>query len=43
VIPDMQEDAAASIDAALETATKNREEKNGSNSVAGRVGGTKAE
>jgi integrase len=43
VIPGMQEDAAATVDAALKTAMAKRQETNGSNPVAGRIGGTKAE
>jgi hypothetical protein len=43
VIPGMQEDAVATVDAALKTALRNRAETKGSNSVAGRIGGTKAE
>ena len=43
VIPGMQEDAVATVDAALKTAVRKRDEKNGSNPVAGRIGGTKAE
>ena len=35
VIPGMQEDAAATVDAALKTAIRSREESNGSNPVAG--------
>lgn len=43
VIPGMQEDAVATVDAALKTALRNRAETNGSNPVAGRIGGTKNE
>ena len=43
VIPGMQEDAVATVDAALKVALRNREEAKGSNPVAGRIGGTKAE
>ena len=43
VIPGMQEDAVATVDAALKTALRNRAETKGSNPVAGRIGGTKAE
>jgi integrase len=43
VIPGMQEDAVATVDAALKSAVRKRDEKNGSNPVAGRIGGTKAE
>jgi integrase len=43
VIPGMQEDAVATVDAALKTALRNRAETNGSNPVAGRIGGTKTE
>ena len=43
VIPGMQEDAAATVDAALKTALRNRAETKGSNPVAGRIGGTKPE
>ncbi|MCP1931804.1 tyrosine-type recombinase/integrase [Bradyrhizobium elkanii] len=39
VIPGMQEDAAATVDAALKAA----QNRSGSNPVAGRIGGTKAE
>jgi hypothetical protein len=39
----MQEDAVATVDAALKTALKNRAETKGSNPVAGRIGRTKAE
>lgn len=43
VIPGMQEDAVATVDAALKTALRNRAETKGSNPVAGRITGTKAE
>jgi integrase len=43
VIPGMQEDAVATVDAALKTALRNRAETNGSNPVAERIGGTKDE
>jgi len=43
VIPGMQADAAATVDAALKTAIRNRSETNGSNPVAGRIGRTEAE
>jgi integrase len=43
VIPGMQEDAAATVDAALKSAIASRESENGSNPVAGRIGGTKPE
>lgn len=43
VIPGMQEDAVATVDAALKTALRNRAETNGSNPVAGRIGGTERE
>jgi hypothetical protein len=39
----MQEDAVATVDAALKTALRNRAETNGSNPLAGRIGGTKNE
>jgi hypothetical protein len=40
----MQEDAAAMVDAALKAAAQKREQdRNGSNPVAGRVGGTEDE
>jgi hypothetical protein len=42
VIPGMQEDAAAMVDAALKAATQKRD-MNGSNPVAGRIGGTDRE
>ena len=40
VIPGMQEDAVATVDAALKTALRNRPGAKGSNPVAGRVIGT---
>jgi integrase len=43
VIPGMQEDAAAMVDAALKAAAEKREEKLGSNPVAGRIGRTEQE
>src|SRR5262249_42188481 len=38
VIPDKQEDAAAIVEKALKAAAEKREQKNGSNPVAGRIG-----
>jgi integrase len=43
VIPGMQKDAVATVDAALKAALRNRAETKGSNPVAGRIGGTKTE
>jgi integrase len=44
VMPGMQEDAAAMVDAALKAAAQKREQdRNGSNPVAGRIGGTESE
>jgi hypothetical protein len=43
VIPGMQEDAAAVVDTALKAARKHEPDSNGSNPVAGRVGGMESE
>jgi len=43
VIPGMQEDAAATVDAALKAASQARQKKNGSNPVAGTITGTERE
>jgi hypothetical protein len=43
VIPGMQEDAAAMVDAALKAAAEKRDAKLGSNPVAGRIGRTDQE
>jgi integrase len=43
VIPGMQEDAVATVDATLKAALRNRAETNGSNPVALRISGTKTE